>query len=175
MRQALFVSGTIAVVGSVSAYGALESAASLVAALFMAWLSTRKSDGPSMRRLAYSLCVVGASWLLLLGALKLPLLLGGFVLLYALGNPLLISVKASLVLKGLASGTDSAQDNALARELMLMSARLAALVLAAVLAHLSSGLTEALVGVVVLMLALLPLEYAFARRIANLPAAPKPS
>lgn len=166
LRQALFVSGTMAVVGSVSAYGVAEACASLVAAGVLAWLSTRPTPGPSLSRLKYSLLLVGVAWLLLLGALNVPVLLGGFVVLYAIGNPILVAVKASLVLKGLAMG-GQAQDNAVARELMLVTSRLLALGLAAALVYAVRVPALGLSVVVGLMLALLPLEYWFAKRIAQ--------
>lgn len=167
LRQALFVSGTMTVVASVSAYGVLDACSSLAAAACLAWLASRPAPGPSLTRLQMSLGLVGLSWLLLLGALKLPLLLAGFVAVYAFGTPLLMTVKASLVLKGLATAGSEPHDNAMARELLLVGARLAALVLAAVLASTVVEPRTGLVAVVGLVLLLLPLEYRFAKALAQ--------
>lgn len=167
LRQALFVSGTMTVVASVSAYGVLDALSSLAAAICLAWLARRPAAGPSLRRLQVSLAIVGTSWLLLLGALQVPQLLVGFVAAYAFGTPLLMTVKASLVLKGLASAGSAAHDNAMARELLLAFARLAALVLAAVLASSAVSPAVGLQMVVGLVLLLLPLEYHYAKVLAQ--------
>jgi hypothetical protein len=167
LRQALFVSGTMTVVASVSAYGVLDAMASLAAAGCLAWLARHPAPGPSLRRLQVSLAIVGVSWLLLLGALHLPYLLVGFVATYAFGTPLLMTVKASLVLKGLSSAGSAAHDNAMARELLLAVARLVALGLAAILASSVVTPTAGLQLVVGLVLLLLPLEYHYAKRLAQ--------
>ncbi len=167
LRQALFVSGTMTVVGSVSGYGVIDALSSLAAAGFLAWMARRPKAGPSLPRLQFSLAFVGVSWLLLLGALKWPWLLAGFVAFYSFGNPLLISVKTSLVLKGLTSATSAPHDNAMAREMLLVVSRMVALGIAAVLAQANPHI--GLLLVVGLVLLLLPFEYLFARELSQRP------
>ncbi len=167
LRQALYVSGTLMVVGTVSRFGIVDSLASAAAAGFLAWQSTRPQPGPSLARLRFSLCLVGLSWLVLLAALKLSWLMPVFIAAYALGNPLLQSVKASLVLKGSSMAGTAAHDAAMARELLLLTARLGALTLAAALASPDVTPAVGLALVTGLAVALLPLEYRFATGLAQ--------
>lgn len=166
LRQVLFVTGVLSVVGSVKVYAVLESVSAGLSALFLLWLASRPKAAPSLGRLTGSMTLVGASWVLLLAALVEPVLLAGFVASFALGNPLLASVKASLVLKGLAS-SGAPQDSAVAREVLLVLSRGVALLASALLAHALVDPVTGLVGVTLLALVLMPLEFVFARRIAR--------
>jgi hypothetical protein len=167
LRQALFVSGTLAVVTSVSAYGVVDALSSLAAALCLVWLARHPGAGPSLRRLQGSLALVAVSWLFLLGALQLPVLLAGFVAAYAFGTPLLATVKSSLVLKGLTGSGGAPHDNAMARQLILALARLGALALAALLAGSGVAPETGLAIVVGLVLLVTPLEYHFAKKLVQ--------
>lgn len=167
LRQVLFVSGTLSVVTSVSAYGVVDALSSLAAALCLVWLARHPGAGPSLRRLRGSLALVALSWLLLLGALALPVLLAGFVAMYAFGTPLLATVKSSLVLKGLTGSGGAPHDNAMARQLILAVARLGALALAAALAGSGVAPEAGLAIVVGLVLLVTPLEYHYAKKLVQ--------
>lgn len=167
LRQALFVSGVIAVVGSLSAFGAVDATASLLSAGIMYALARNPLTGPSERRLAVGMGLIGVSWIALLGALHWPVLLGAFIALQAAANPLVSAQKSSLVLKGCSLPGTPAQDNILARELLLTAARLPALGLAAVLAWECHNKVGAVTAVVVGMMLLMPFEYIYARKLAT--------
>jgi hypothetical protein len=165
LRQVLFVSGTLTVVASISAYGVVDALSSLAAAACLVWMARRPQAGPSVRRLQFSLLLVAVSWLLLLGALVVPPLLVGFVIAYAFGTPILATVKSSLVLKGLTGASIGAHDSAMARQMLLLIARTGALLLGALLASSSLSAGTSLAIVVGLVLLLTPFEYYFAKRL----------
>jgi hypothetical protein len=169
LRQVLFVSGTLTVVASVSAYGIVDALSSLAAAACLVVMSRRVRTGPSLGRLQFSLGLVALSWLFLLGALALPLLLAGFVICYAFGSPLLATVKSSLVLKGLTGSSIAPHNNAMARQVLMLLARSGALALGALLALGDFTAAQALAVVVGLVLLLTPLEYYFAQKLVRTP------
>lgn len=169
LRNALFVSGAMAVVGSASAYGLVETGSSLLAATFLALQARRPKPEPSLKRLKWSLLLVATGWLCLVGALHLPLLLPFFIAAYAIGNPLVTVVKNGLTLKGLAGAGGTTQDNAIARIWLLLVARLSALAFAALLVNAVLDPVQGLMAVVGLAVALMPLEYHFAKRLAEAP------
>ena len=167
LRQALFVSGTMAVLGSLSAFGIVESSAALLSALVLALLATRPTSSPSIGLLKGSMALMALAWLCLLLTTWHPWMLALFVGLYALSQPLLQTVKSSLVLKGLMAPGIAPQNSAIARELLQLAARVSALLAGAVLTTLPEFEYGALILSVILLLIMMPFEFSRARTIAH--------
>lgn len=167
LRNALFVSGAMAIVGSAARYGLVETLSSILAAGFLALQAGRAKSEPSLHRLKWSLLLLASGWLCLVGALHLPILLPAFIAAYAIGNPLVTVVKNGLTLKGLAGAGGTPQDNAIARIWLLLAARLSALGISAILVTVAVDPRLGLALVVGLALALMPFEYLYAKRLAQ--------
>ncbi len=167
VRTALFVSGAMVVLGSVSRFSLMEACANALAAGMLAWQALHPDAGASLKKLALCLAVMALGWLCLLGALHWPGLLVGFVLANALALPLVTAQKASLTLQGMSAGVGNKESNSMARSVLLLAARLAALGLAALLAVVGGDALGTVQLMAALALVLLPLEYLFARRLAR--------
>ncbi len=163
LRTALFVSGAMAVVGSLKGYAAVEMGASLCAAAWLLVQSRVNLPGPSLPQLKRFQSLLALAWLSLLLALWLPWVFPLFILLYAVSLPLVTAQKSGVTLSGMVKASVPLESNLVGRSLLLMTARITTLgVFAALWA---AGLSQhaLLVGMVLLALLLLPLEYATAR------------
>ncbi len=167
LRTGLFVSGAMAVIGSASKYGLVDTGASLCAAGLLWWQSRHPASAPSLKTLRRSLALMGFAWLALFAALRQPLLLPLFVAAYALGNPLITVVKSGLTLKGLAQAGAAPQDNLIARMMLLTLGRVSALSLALAVTYAMATPTAQLVGSCLLAAAMLPLDYIYSRRLSR--------
>jgi hypothetical protein len=167
LRTALFVAGAMALVGSAAKYGLVEAGASCFAIGLLVWRARHATPDPSLPRLRNNLLLLGFGWLMLLLALKYVVLLPLFVAAYALGTPLVTMVKTGLSLKAMALPGISTQDAMSSRMLLFCFGRMLVLgiswlLTASASAALSKGHLAILVGVA---LALLPLEYYYAKRL----------
>lgn len=173
MRNALFVSGAMAVVGSAAGYAGVEAGASILAASLLWWLSLQHKTEPSMVELRNSLLLLAMAWCSLVVAIIWPWALVGFVASYALANPLVTMCKGGLTLKGLSSSELSVQDSMAARMLLLTVGRFTSLGLALLISLSIEDSRWRLVGLSGLALLLVPLEYFFAARVARGAAQPE--
>ena len=167
LRTALYVSGAMAAVGSAAAFGMVEATSSLAAAALLWWQSHRPRVQPSLGKLGLSQALLALGWLSLMGALRLPWLLPLFVAAYALSHPFITVVKSGLTLKGLAQTQACAQDNLIARMVLLTLGRLGALLLALAIARQAGSPQGQLLCVCVPALLVLPLEFFYARRLSR--------
>lgn len=165
LRTALFVAGAMALVGSAAKYGLVEAGASCFAIGLLVWRARHATPDPSLPRLRNNLLLLAFGWLMLLSALKYAVLLPLFVAAYAWGTPLVAMVKTGLSLKAMALPGVTTQDAMSSRMLLFCFGRMLVLGVSWLLtasAALSKGHLVILVGIA---LALLPLEYYYAKRL----------
>lgn len=165
LRLALFASGTMYVVGTLAHYGLVEASASALSALTLVWLAQHRGAADRMTRLVWAMALTAVAWLALILTTHWPVFLIVFVAGSALSTPLLTAVRHGLIVGGLAQGCSrySPECHMLARETLMLVARVGVLLACAVLATLASSPGQALQWGAVLMLAIMPLEYLAAR------------
>lgn len=145
LRLVLFVSGALAVVGSVKAFSLLDAAAYAAPAGL-----------PTLKKLLW---VMGLAWMCLLVAQWWPVFLPAFVALYATALPLTLAQKAGLTLNSLEQEGGAKEAAVLGRSLVLVAAR-SAILLFFWLVHLFGlSTSQMLVAMIGAGLLLLPVEY----------------
>lgn len=127
LRLVLFVSGALAVVGSVKAFSLLDAAASALGAATLLWHSHRYAAPAGLPTLKKLLWVMGLAWMCLLVAQWWPVFLPAFVALYATALPLTLAQKAGLTLNSLEQEGGAKEAAVLGRSLVLVAARSAIL------------------------------------------------
>ena len=167
LRTLVGLTGVLTVVGAPSSYSLAESLSGIVAAATAAWLVTRPTLGPSLSRLRAGLSLMGLAWLALAGALlHWPVLLMAYLVCSAIAAPVVGACYSGLVMKSMEDYSGDLQSSMLARELLLLGARTLALALAWALTSWLPDPTPRMLVVLGLTVALLPLEYAYARGLA---------
>lgn len=172
LRTALFVSGAMTVVGSIKGYALVEIGASLVAAGLLVAQSRKAVAGPSLHRLRLYLALLGAGWVALAAAMAQPWLLPVFVVLYAFSFPLVSTQKAGITLTGIVKAPGSRESNLMGRAVLLVVARVGILALFLVAYLMGVPQAHLLLGMVGCAVLLLPLEYATAKHLHDLPVRP---
>lgn len=170
LRTALFVSGAMAVVSSIKGYAVVEIGASLVAAGLLVAQSRKAVAGPSLQKLRQYLGLLGAGWLALAAAMAQPWLLPVFVVLYAFSFPLVSTQKAGITLTGIVKAPGSLESNLMGRAVLQVVARVGILALFLVVHQAGVSQAQLLLGMVGCAVFLLPLEYATAKHLHDLPA-----
>lgn len=166
LRLALFASGTMYVVGTLAHYGLVEAGASALSALTLVWLARHRGAVNRMTRLSWAMSLTAVAWLALILTTNWPVFLAVFVAGSALSTPLLTAVRHGLIVGGLSRGCSrySPECHMLARETLMLAARVGTLLICAALATLASSPAQALQWGAGMMLAIMPLEYLAARR-----------
>lgn len=166
LRLALFASGTMYVVGTLAHYGLVEAGASALSALTLVWLARHRGSVDRMTRLGWAMALTAVAWIALILTTRWPLFLAVFVAGSALSTPLLTAVRHGLIVGGLSRGCSrySPECHMLARETLMLAARVGTLLICAALATLASSPAQALQWGAGMMLAIMPLEYLAARR-----------
>lgn len=174
LRLALFASGTMYVVGTLAHYGMVEAGASALSALTLVWLARHRGTVNRMTRLIWAMAMTAVAWLALILTTHWPPFLAVFVSGSALSAPLLTAVRHGLVVEGLSRGCArySPECHMLARETLMLVARVGALLVCAGIATFAQSPGQALQWGAALMLAVMPFEYLAARGMLRPQAAP---
>lgn len=164
LRHVLYITGVLTVVSALKSFMALDLITSLSAMGVMLLIANRVSHNPSIKRLKFSLIILGISWIFLLLSIWQPILVVIFVILNGLSSPMVIALKNSLVLKGLGSA-GAPQDNMLARETTAITSRMSAMAISITLVNLVPTKELGLILVVLFMILIMPAEYYYAKKI----------
>lgn len=164
LRHVLYITGVLTVVSALKSFMALDLITSLSAVGVMLLIANRVSNNPSIKRLKFSLIMLGLSWVFLLLSIWQPMLVVIFVILNGLSSPMVIALKNSLVLKGLGSAGEP-QDNMLARETTAITSRMSAMAISIALVNLVPTKELGLILVVIFMILVMPAEYHYAKKI----------
>lgn len=167
LRGLIGVSGVMTIFASASKYGFIEVASALTSMSVMWWLGGRTINAPSLTRLSWGLTGLAVAWLALGVSLVLPWFFVLFLLGTACAGPVVSATYNSLVMTSMESPGHTLQSNAVAREILLVSARCGALLAALALTSFVTSPTTMLLLVLVMTVLLFPLEYVFAKRIAT--------
>lgn len=167
LRAVLEITGAMAIIEKASQFGIVGSLGAILSFFMISWLAGHPSKVNPFYRLRAGLAGMFISWACLALALYWPMFFILYLFLSALSGPLIRVSYASLVLASMESSLFSLQSNAVARELLLLISRAAAMGLTLLLTSLVTGTKAILLVAISLVLVSIPLEYVLAKKMAK--------